>query len=196
MRIRHAARADAAAMLAAYTPYVEQTSYTFEYEPPTEAEFAARIEKFQRQGPVLVCEDAGNVLGYAYAEKPFGRAAYSWTVEFSIYLAPEARGRGIGTMLYAVLERMAKAQGFFLAYTVITDENVVSRKFHESLGYREATVMTDCGFKRGQWHSIHWMEKWLRPKEIPAVMPTMAPEMDWRCVDVSDLCKDGWEITI
>lgn len=196
MRIRHAAPADAAAMLAAYTPYVLDTAYTFEYEPPTLEAFAARIAAFQRQCPVLVCEDETGVVGYAYAEKPFGRAAYSWTVEFSIYLAPTARGRGIGTMLYTVLERMALAQGFFLAYTVITDENEASRKFHEALGYRKTAVMTDCGYKLGAWHSIDWMEKWLRPKAAPGPMPTLAPDMDWSAVSVEDLRRGGWEIQL
>ena len=101
--IRRAAAEDAAALLEIYQPYITDTVITFEYEVPTAAEFAARIIDTLAHFPYLVCEQNGKPVGYAYAHHIRERAAYDWAVELSIYLAPEAQGRGVGTVLYRCL---------------------------------------------------------------------------------------------
>ena len=84
MMIRMAVEADVPAMLAIYSPYVLNTTASFEYEPPTQAEFLERFRRITRQFPWLVWEEEGEILGYAYGSLPFERAAYAWCAEASV----------------------------------------------------------------------------------------------------------------
>ena len=102
--IRIAAKADIPAILDIYAPYILNTTATFEYTVPSLEEFTARFENITSQFPWLVWEENGTVLGYAYGSAPFERAAYRWCAEVSIYIAPHAKGQGIGRKLYAALE--------------------------------------------------------------------------------------------
>ena len=169
--IRNAAETDIPAMLAIYAPYVKNTTYTFEYTVPTMEEFMSRFREITAQFPWLVWEENGAVLGYAYGSLPFARAAYAWAGEVSIYLAPEAQGRGIGRLLYTALENMMAAQGYRILYAIITEENTGSLAFHKALGYREAGVFSRCGLKFNRWLSVVWMEKHLDSVGIPSDFP-------------------------
>ena len=169
--IRIATEADVPAMLAIYAPYVENTTYTFEYTVPTEAEFLNRFREITLQFPWLVWEDGDRILGYAYGSLPFARAAYAWAGEVSIYLAPEAQGKGIGRRLYTALEALMEAQGYRVFYAIITEENTGSLAFHKALGYREAGVFSHCGLKFNRWLSVVWMEKHGNSVGIPSDFP-------------------------
>ena len=120
--IRIATERDLPAILDIYGPYVQNTTASFEYTVPTLEEFTRRFEEITAQFPWLVWEEEGCVLGYAYGSAPFSRAAYRWSGESSIYLAPQAHGKGIGRQLYAVLEAMLKAQGYRKTYAIVTSE--------------------------------------------------------------------------
>lgn len=159
--IRYARESDIPAMLGIYAPYVEHTTYSFEYTVPTEAEFLRRFRDHVAQFPWLVWEEEGRVAGYAYAGAPWERMAYSWSAEASIYLAPEAQGRGIGRQLYARLEQLLTAQGYRMLYALITSENEGSLAFHRAVGYRFRTHFENCGYKMGRWMGVIWMEKQL-----------------------------------
>ena len=168
MRIRSAAPEDAEALLAIYAPYVTDTAVTFEYETPTEAEFARRIETILEAYPYLVLEDGRSILGYAYAGPFKARAAYAWAVETTIYLRPDARGRGYGRILYTALEDELRRRRFLNAYACIAfidreDEYLTkdSPRFHAALGYRECGLFRKCGYKFGRWYDMIWMEKHL-----------------------------------
>ena len=102
--IRVATRADVPEILKIYAPYVENTTYSFEYEAPTLEAFRARFLGITKQFPWLVWEESGVILGYAYAGSFKQRAAYDWSVETSIYVSKDARGRGIGKRLLDSLE--------------------------------------------------------------------------------------------
>ncbi len=169
--IRSAAESDVPEMLCIYAPYVENTTYTFEYTVPTEEEFLVRFQDITAQFPWLVWEENGRVLGYAYGSLPFARAAYAWAGEVSIYLAADARGRGIGRKLYTALEQMMEYQGYRVLYAIITEENRISMEFHKALGYRQAGVFSRCGLKFGRWLSVVWMEKRLNSVGIPSKPP-------------------------
>ena len=132
--IRIATPEDLPQILAIYGPYVRDTTHSFEYEIPTMAAFARRFEDITAQFPWLVWEENGKVLGYAYGSLPFSRAAYRWSCEASIYLAPQAQGKGIGRRLYAALEEILKRQGYQKVYAIITQENTGSIAFPEKLG--------------------------------------------------------------
>lgn len=171
MSIRLAATTDLPQILAIYSPYVTDTAFSFEYEPPTPAQFEKRFLDITEQFPWLVWEEDGIILGYAYASAPFSRAAYRWCAEPSIYLAPHARGRGIGKALYTALEELIRLQGYQTAYAIITTDNPDSIAFHKAMGYTHLADFPRCGFKHGTWHGITWMEKRLNSVEMPSNFP-------------------------
>ena len=173
-RIRTATVADAPAMLESYRPYVETTAITFEIAVPTLAEFERRIARTLEKFPWLVLEgEDGRVLGYAYASAFKGRAAYDWSVETSIYLDHDTRGRGLGRMLYDELEAVLARMGIrnlnaCIACTDRPDDPFLtagSVHFHEKLGYAIVGTFHNCGFKLGNWYNMMWMEKSIGPHD-------------------------------
>lgn len=192
MEIRMAMERDVPEILEIYRPYIEQTTITFEYEVPSEAAFRKRFQEIAARCPWLVCEAEGVLLGYAYADKAFARAAYGWDADFSVYLRMDARGRGLGRAFYTLLERMVALQGYQVVYGLVTGENTASRRFHEAMGYRKTAELPDCGFKFGRWLGVAWYEKRLCPPVPPAKAPTPASEMDWDKLNLSGLAS--WNI--
>lgn len=171
MSIRPATLQDVPRILEIYAPYVENTAISFEYTVPTLEEFTQRFLGITAQFPWLVWEENGIVLGYAYGSLPFERAAYQWSAEASIYLCPEACGKGIGKQLYAALEQILQAQGYRKVYAIITTANEPSIAFHQAVGYRLTATMPDCGYKFGKWYGTVWMEKDLNTWEHPPQKP-------------------------
>ena len=169
--IRIALKSDVPAILDIYGPYILTSTATFEYDVPSEAEFLQRFETITAQFPWLVWEENGEILGYAYASPPYSRAAYQWCAERSVYLRLDARGKGIGTALYAALEAILKMQGYQILYALITGENDVSLHFHEKCGYKQMVRFPNCGFKFGRWLDLVWMEKHLNSVGIPSDFP-------------------------
>lgn len=177
MSVRPAVESDLPAILAIYGPYVENTTCSFEYTVPTMEAFTERFRRITAQFPWLVWEEDGQVLGYAYGSAPFSRAAYRWDTEVSIYVAPEAHGKGIGKKLILALEALLRRQGYATVYSIITGENHDSAAFHAKMGYKFLVEMQHCGFKFGRWLSIIWMEKRLCPDETPTAPPTPWPAL-------------------
>ena len=169
--IRVATEADIPAMLAIYAPYVLTTTYSFEYEVPTEAAFLQRFRSCTRRFPWLVWEENGEVLGYAYGSAPFERAAYAWCAESSIYLRPDAQGRGIGLRLYGALEQLLRKQGYQTLYAIVTQENTGSIRFHSRAGFSHLATFPRCGYKFGRWNGVIWMEKPLKIVKSPSAAP-------------------------
>lgn len=130
--IRIAVEADVPEILDIYAPYVESTTVTFEYHVPSREAFLERFRRITSQFPWLVWEENGRILGYAYGSAPFERDAYRWCAEDSVYLRPEAQGRGIGTKLCTALEKVLFYQGYRRIYALITAENQKSVTFHKS----------------------------------------------------------------
>ena len=174
MSIRAATMADVPQILEIYAPYIENTAISFEYTVPTVAEFTNRFLNITAQFPWLVWEEAGSVLGYAYGSRPFEWAAYQWTASASIYLRPEAQGRGVGKKLYTALEEILRQQGYRRVYAVITTANEASVAFHEAVGYRIIATMPDCGYKFGKCYGTIWMEKELNFWDTPPHTPLSA----------------------
>jgi phosphinothricin acetyltransferase len=110
--------------------------------------------------PFLVAEAQGRVLGYAYAGPFRPRAAYRYTVEDSVYIAPDQLGRGVGrAVLSAVLEACEKL-GMRQAVAVIGDSaNAGSIGLHRALGFEQTGVARGLGFKHGRWVDVVWMQK-------------------------------------
>ena len=164
--IRTASADDAAEILEIYAPYVRNTAITFEYEVPSLSEFRGRIENTLQKYPYLAAVCGGKIVGYAYAGPFKARAAYDWAVELTIYLAPEAQGKGIGRKLYAALEDALKKMGVLnlyacIGYPRVEDEYLTrnSAEFHAHLGFEKVGEFHRCGFKFGRWYDMIWMEK-------------------------------------
>ena len=185
MIYRFARPSDGPAILEVYGPYIQNTAITFEYQVPSPEEFSRRVASIAGQYPYLVSEEDGRILGYAYASAPFTRAAYAWCAEPSVYLRPDARGRGIGRRLYNGLEAILKYQGFQLLYALVTGENTASLSFHHALGYRDLAVFPACGFKFGRWLDLNWLQKRLTVVEIPSASP-----LTW-----AGICQDAQKLS-
>ncbi len=165
--IRLATAADAAALVEIYAPFVTDTAVTFEYEVPSKEEFGRRISETLRLFPYLVLEKNGAILGYAYASRFKGRAAYDWAVETTVYVRQGSEGNGYGRALYARLEELLARQNVTNLNACITFPNPSSIAFHESMGYRTAAHFTMCGYKLGQWWDMIWMEKFIAEHSVP-----------------------------
>ena len=183
--LRIATTDDIPEILAIYAPYIENSTATFEYDVPCLRSFTHRFLTITQRFPWLVWEEDGRILGYAYASAPYERAAFSWCAEPSVYLRPEAQGRGIAAKLYAGLEAILKQQGFQVLYALITDENTQSIRFHEKAGYVQKVHFPDCGFKFNRWLGLIWMEKRLFSVTTPKSHPTHFGSI---CQDVQRIC--------
>ena len=164
--IRKARIADADRLLEIYDYYVQNTAITFEYDTPSREEFTGRMERTMKRYPYLVAEADGRIEGYTYAGVFKDRAAYERSCETTIYVARDARKRGLGRMLYESLEAELKAGGILnlyacIAYPEIEDEYLTrnSAGFHEHLGYTKVGEFHRCGYKFGRWYNMIWMEK-------------------------------------
>ncbi len=128
---------------------------------PSAEEFRGRIEETNKKYPWLVYEENGKILGYAYGGPLYSRAAYQWTVEDSIYISTDAKGRGIGTLLFEQLLSLLQRQGFRICYSLIVEGNTPSVRMHEKYGFSECGFAANSGYKHGAWHGILTMEKQL-----------------------------------
>ena len=172
--IRPAVPEDAPALLAIYAPYVRETAVTFEYEIPTPEEFAGRIRRTLERYPYLTAQSGDEVLGYVCAGAFKERAAYDWSVETTIYLRQDQRGRRLGRRLYGALEALLTAQNVLncnacIALPQVEDETLTlaSLRFHQRLGYTPAGQFHQCGYKFGRWYHMVWMEKFLGAHSLP-----------------------------
>ncbi len=151
---------DVPAITRIYAHYVRETVVTFETEPPGTAEMAARLDAVVRQGhPLLVAERDGAVIGYAYASTYRPRAAYRFTCEDSIYLAPDAVGRGLGGRLLDRLIAAAGQAGLRQMLAVITAERANSIRLHEKHGFRLVGRYAALGYKFDRWLDIVHMQR-------------------------------------
>lgn len=169
--IRAATLADAEALLAIYAPYIEGTPISFETEVPTLTAFAGRIAAVLSSLPWLVCESEAGILGYAYATPHGERAAYRWGVDVSVYLAPAARGRGLGKRLYGELFEHLRALGYYKAFAGISLPNPASVGLHEAMGFTPVGVYREVGYKFGAWHDVGWWQLALRPPQPEPAEP-------------------------
>lgn len=158
--IRDAAPSDLAAITAIYRESVLNGTATYELDAPDEAEMASRFKTITGRGyPYVVASDeTGTILGYAYASAFRARPAYNWLVEDSIYLAPQARGKGIGRALVDELVTRCTALGFRQMVAVIGGASPASIGVHRAAGFEMCGTMKATGFKLGQWLDTVFMQ--------------------------------------
>jgi phosphinothricin acetyltransferase len=166
LTIREANARDAPALAAIYGHHVIHGAGTFEEEPPDAAEMAARLERVRDKGlPWLVAVIEHVVVGYAYASPYNPRAAYRYTVENSVYIAPGQAGRGVGKALLGRLIERCEALGYRQMMAVIGDSaNNASIGLHASLGFEHRGAALGVGRKHDRWLDIVWMQRGLGPE--------------------------------
>lgn len=153
-QIRRAVPEDAGRLAEIYNEYVLRTTISFETEAVTEAEMRSRIEAISSAFPYFVYEYDGVVQGYCYAHPWKDWAAYSRTLETTVYLASAACGQGIGEALMRRLIEECRALGFHSLIACVTAENTTSVRFHERLGFRQVSNFAEVGLKFDRWLDV------------------------------------------
>jgi phosphinothricin acetyltransferase len=159
--LRDAGEADLDRIAEIYADAVIHGTASYELEPPTRAEMAARFATLQRGGfPYIVAETPDGIAGYAYAGPFRPRPAYRFIVEDSIYIAPAAKGQGLGAMLLKELILRCESLGFRQMIAVIGDgrPDSLSVKLHEKLGFRHSGTLQGSGYKHDRWLDTVFMQ--------------------------------------
>ena len=161
--IRPSSDADLPAITAIYAYHVLHGTGSFETEPPSVADMMARRADVLSKGlPYLVVEQDGKIAGFAYGNWFKPRPAYRYSVEDSIYMAPELQGKGLGRALLAELMARFEAVGIRKVMAIVGDSaNTGSVGIHLALGFTQVGIVDSCGWKFGAWRDIVIMQKTL-----------------------------------
>ncbi len=163
LAIRPASQSDAQAIAAIYAWHVANGTATFDTAAPDVAAWADKLADFMARGlPFLVAERDGGVIAYAYAARFRDRAAYAHTCEDSIYVAHEARGGGVGSVLLPALIAAARASGFEQMLAVVGGGEPASVALHARCGFVHAGRMRNVGKKFGRLLDTVYMQCDLR----------------------------------
>ncbi len=172
MTIRPAEPADGAELARIYNHYVLHTIVTFEEEPVDAATLAARVGDVKTAGLPWLVADAGTHLadgarlaGYAYAGPWKARRAYRYSVEATVYLDHDVRGRGLGTQLYAALFAELERRGIHAVLGGIALPNDASVALHEKFGMTKVAHLPEVGFKLGRWIDVGYWHRTLGPAQ-------------------------------
>ena len=160
--IREARAHDFVALTAITNHYIETTSIHFAHEPLAAGYLQESWAPSRERFPWVVA-DEGEVVGYAKAGVWRERAAYAWTTEVGLYVAPTHQRRGIGRALYQALLAELERRGFRSAIAGITLPNDPSRALHEAFGFISVGVVREAGYKLGRWHDLEFFQKRLAP---------------------------------
>ncbi|NLU70060.1 GNAT family N-acetyltransferase [Streptomyces sp. HNM0574] len=170
--VRAGNEGDLEALTSLYNHYVRETPVTFDIEPFTPEERRPWLLSYREDGPyrLLVAEERepgpdarGRILGYATSSRFKPKAAYDTSVEVTVYLAPDAGGRGIGTLLYKRLFEALAEEDLHRAYAGITVPNEASERLHRRFGFEYVGTYTEAGRKFGRFHDVRRFEKRLSP---------------------------------
>ncbi|WP_102225200.1 GNAT family N-acetyltransferase [Acidimangrovimonas sediminis] len=160
--IRPAVAGDAAAVAAFWNPVIRDTAVTFNPVEKTVEELVRTFAEKAAAGlAFLVAVEGEAVLGFASYGQFRAGAGYARSMEHTVILAPEARGRGVGRALMAAIEDHARAGGAHSMIAGVSAENPAGRAFHAAIGYREVAVVPEVGFKFGRWMDLVLMQKML-----------------------------------
>jgi phosphinothricin acetyltransferase len=161
--VRPGAEEDLTALTGIYNHYVCETPYTFDTEPFTPEERRPWLAGYSPRGPhrllVAVEPDSGTVLGYATSSRFRPKPAYLSSVECTVYLAPDATGRGVGGRLYEALFSALAEEDVHRAYAAIVPPNEPSERLHRRFGFEPVGLFREVGWKFGAFWDVAWFEK-------------------------------------
>ncbi|MEU1053417.1 N-acetyltransferase family protein [Streptomyces sp. NPDC005876] len=163
VQVRPGTEGDLEALTDLYNHYVSETPITFDTRPFTPQERRPWLLSHPEDGPhrLMVAADADSqrILGYATSSPYRPKPAYSTSVEATVYVAPDAGRRGIGTLLYKALFAALAGEDVHRAYAGIAQPNEASVRLHERFGFRHAGTYTEVGRKFGRYWDVAWYEK-------------------------------------
>jgi L-amino acid N-acyltransferase YncA len=157
--IRAATAPDVAGIAAVYDEEVRTGISTFDLEPPPAAYWSRRLASEEAGDHFLVADDDGAVVGYAYSGPYRPRPGYRFTRETSVYLDPQARGRGLGRRLYDELLPRVRADGMHALLALVALPNPASVALHESCDFQHLGTMREVGQKFGRWIDTAWYQR-------------------------------------
>ncbi|MFF6781497.1 GNAT family N-acetyltransferase [Streptomyces sp. NPDC012510] len=163
VQVRPGVEADLASLTDIYNHYVRETPITFDTAVFTSEERRPWLLSHPEDGPhrlmVAVSSDSQRILGYATSSAFRAKPAYGTSVEVSVYIAPDAGGRGVGTLLYKALFEALADQDLHRAYAGIAQPNEASTRLHERFGFRYVGTYREVGRKFGRYWDVAWYEK-------------------------------------
>lgn len=171
IRLRNATKKDSVRLAEIYSHYVQNTTVTFETDPPTAEEMSKRIGRFQKTHAWLVAEVDGVVQGYAYGSPFKERAAYRYSAELTVYVDKDHCCKGIGKELFGELLGHLRLSGYVQAIGGIALPNPASVRLHEQFGFEKVANFKQVGFKLGKWIDVGYWQKQIRPFVIEGKSP-------------------------
>jgi len=159
MRIRDATKSDVPAILGIYNDVVTNTTAIYDERPSTLEERQAWFEARSKNFPVLVGELNGEVVGFSTFGEWRSRWGYRFTVEHSVHVRADCRGKGFGRQLIEVLFPRAAAMNVHMMIAHIDSAAVASLRLHEKLGFENVGTFREVGKMRGGWLSVVAMQK-------------------------------------
>lgn len=157
--VRQASAQDAAACIAIYRPYVEDTAISWEIEVPSVDEMAARITAARKTAEWLILERGDQIAGFAYGHAFNSLPTYRWSAEIGIYVDVDHQRTGGGRKLYTQLLTRLTERGYRRALAGITQPNEASNSFHRSFGFQDAGLYRRIEWKHDSWHDVAWMQR-------------------------------------
>ena len=163
VQVRPGVETDLSALTDIYNHYVRETPITFDTAVFTAEERRPWLLSHLEDGPhrlmVAVTTDSQRILGYATSSAFRAKQAYDTSVEVSVYLAPDAGGRGVGTLLYKALFEALADEDLHRAYAGVAQPNEASTRLHERFGFRYVGTYREVGRKFGRYWDVAWYEK-------------------------------------
>ncbi|WP_431945530.1 N-acetyltransferase family protein [Actinacidiphila sp. bgisy167] len=166
VQVRTGVEGDLQALTDLCNHYIRETATTFDLEPLSPEQRRPWLLSHPEDGPhrlLVACgkkpDGSNGLLGYATSSPFRPKAAYSTSVETSVYCAPDAGGRGVGTLLYAALFEALRGEDLHRAYAGITQPNEASVRLHTRFGFRPLGVHREVGRKFGRYWDVAWYEK-------------------------------------
>lgn len=163
VQVRPGVEGDLEALTDIYNHYVRETPITFDIAPFTPQERRPWLLSHPEDGPyrlmVAVAAESQEILGYATSSPHRPKPAYGTSVETTVYLAPHAGRRGIGTLLYEALFEALAGEDLHRAYAGVTQPNEASTRLHERFGFRHIGTYREVGRKFGRYWDVAWYEK-------------------------------------
>jgi phosphinothricin acetyltransferase len=176
--VRAGVEADIGPLTDLYNHYIRETAITFDTVALTPENRLPWLRSHREDGPhrLLVAQDvpSARILGYATSSPFRPKAAYSTSVEVSVYCAAEAVGRGVGTLLYTSLFEALEGEDVHRAYAGIAQPNEASERLHKRFGFQYVGTYSEVGRKFGRYWDVDWYEKNLESR-TPTRTPTPAP---------------------
>ena len=168
IEVRDAIEEDIPAMLEIYNDIIANTTAVWHYEPHTYAMRKEWFDQRKQQGlPIFVAVEDGKLLGFSSIGSFRPWPGYKHTVENSVYVASDSRGKGVANLLMPPLIEAARQLNLHAIVAGIEAENEISIALHKKFGFEEVAHFKEVGFKFGRWMDLKFLELIVAPPNLP-----------------------------